>query len=173
MFTDVEGCTPLTQHLGDVEARELMRVHERIVRAALWTCGGWEVKHMGDGFLIAFTSARRALDCAVMIQRTLAPLNECTRYPLRVRIGVNAGEPIAECNDLFGSSVIAAARVMQLAAGGQVLVSDVVRQLAAGSGHQFTGRGALPLRGFDEPTTLFELLWTSQPALIPDGSPVG
>ncbi len=76
-----------------------------------------------------------------------------------MRIGINAGEPIAEEDDLFGSSVIAAARIAARADGGQVFVSDVVRQLAAGKGFLFSDRGEAVLRGFEEPIRLWELRW--------------
>jgi len=76
-----------------------------------------------------------------------------------VRIGLNAGEPIAEEEDLFGTAVIAAARIAARAEGGEILVSDVVRQLVAGKGFLFADRGEAALRGFDDPVRLFEVRW--------------
>jgi adenylate cyclase len=80
-------------------------------------------------------------------------------HPLRVRVGINAGEPIAEANDLFGTAVTLAARIMHQAAGGEVLASDVVRQLVAGKGFLFADAGIAPLKGFDEPVRLWSLRW--------------
>ena len=78
---------------------------------------------------------------------------------IRVRIGLNAGEPVAENDDLFGTAVIAAARIAALAEGGEILVSDVVRQLVAGKGFLFADRGEAALRGFEEPVRLYEVRW--------------
>ena len=78
---------------------------------------------------------------------------------IRIRIGINAGEPIAEDDDLFGSSVILAARTAAQANGGEVLVTDVVRQLVAGKGFVFADRGEVVLRGFEDPVRLYELRW--------------
>ncbi len=102
LFTDVEGSTALTQRLGDAKAREVLREHERIVREALKAHGGSEVKTMGDGFMASFPSATKALECAIAMQRAFAEHNESAPEPIRVRIGLNAGEPIAEDDDLFG-----------------------------------------------------------------------
>jgi class 3 adenylate cyclase len=82
-----------------------------------------------------------------------------TPEPLLVRIGINAGEPIAEGDDLFGASVIATARITAQAKGGQILASDVVRQLLAGKGFSFADFGEHALKGFDEPARLCEVRW--------------
>ena len=76
-----------------------------------------------------------------------------------MRIGINAGEPIAEGDDLFGASVIATARIAAQASGGQILASDVVRQLLAGKGFTFVEQGEHALKGFDEPVRLYEVRW--------------
>jgi class 3 adenylate cyclase len=157
LFTDVEGSTSLTQRLGDAKAREILREHERILREALRAYGGSEVKSMGDGFMVSFPSATRALECAVAIQRACAQHNETAEEPVRMRIGVNAGEPIAEEKDLFGTAVITAARIASQARGGQILVANVVRELAAGKGFLFADRGEVTLKGFEEPVRLYEV----------------
>ncbi len=159
LFTDVEGSTALTQRLGDAKARELLRAHERIVREALKAHGGSEVKTMGDGFMASFSSATRALECAIAMQRAFAEHNESAEEPLRVRIGLNAGEPIAEEEDLFGTAVILAARVAAKAEGGEIVASDVVRQLVAGKGFLFSDRGDVALRGFEDPVRLYDVRW--------------
>ncbi len=159
LFTDVEGSTALTQRLGDAKAREVLRAHERIVRDALKAHGGSEVKTMGDGFMASFSSATRALECAIAMQRAFAAHNEVAEEPIRVRIGLNAGEPIAEEEDLFGTAVILAARIAAKAEGGEILASDVVRQLVAGKGFLFSDRGDVALRGFEDPVRLCDVRW--------------
>jgi class 3 adenylate cyclase len=164
LFTDVEGSTALTQRLGDAGAREVLREHEGIVREALKSHGGSEVKTMGDGFMTSFTSATGALECAIAMQRAFAAHNESAEEVIRVRIGLNAGEPIAEeaesgREDLFGTAVNMAARIAGKAAGGEVLASDVVRQLVAGKPFLFADRGETALRGFEDPVRLYELRW--------------
>jgi len=159
LFTDVEGSTSLTQRLGDARAREVLRTHERIVREALRAHGGSEVKTMGDGFMASFSSATKALECAIAMQRAFAEHNESAEEPIRVRVGLNAGEPIAEEADLFGTAVIVAARIAAKAEGGEVLASDVVRQLVAGKGFLFSDRGDVVLRGFEDPVRLYEVRW--------------
>jgi class 3 adenylate cyclase len=159
LFTDVEGSTSLTRRLGDARARDLLRQHERITREALKAHGGTEVKTMGDGFMACFSSATGALECAIAMQRAFAEHNETAEEPIRVRIGLNAGEPIAEDEDLFGTAVIVAARIAAKAEGGEILASDVVTQLVAGKGFLFSDRGDVVLRGFEDPVRLYEVRW--------------
>jgi class 3 adenylate cyclase len=162
LFTDVEGSTALTQRVGDAKAREVLRAHERIVREALNAHGGSEVKTMGDGFMASFSSATGALECAIAMQTAFAEHNETAEEPIRVRIGLNAGEPIAEQEDLFGTAVNLAARIAAKAEGGEILVANVVRELAAGKGFLFADRGEIALRGFEEPVRLFEVRWQEE-----------
>jgi class 3 adenylate cyclase len=162
LFTDVEGSTALTQRLGDAKARAVLREHERIVREALKSHAGSELKTMGDGFMASFASATRALESAIAMQRAFAEHNQSAEEPILVRVGLNAGEPIAEEKDLFGTAVIEAARIASAAKGGEILVSDVVRQLAKGKDFLFADRGEVALRGFDEPVRLYEVRWQEQ-----------
>ena len=157
LFTDMESSTTLTQSLGDAKAQELVRAHNAIVREALAANGGSEIKHTGDGIMASFATASSALDCAVAIQRAVAQREDDS--PLRVRIGLNAGEPVAEDDDLFGTAVQVAARVCDRAEPRQILVSNVVRELAAGKGFLFADQGETALRGFEEPVRLYEVRW--------------
>ncbi len=159
LFTDVEGSTALTQRLGDAKARDLLREHERMVREALKAHGGSEVKTMGDGFMASFSSATKALECAIAMQRAFAEQNESAEEPIRVRVGLNAGEPIAEDEDLFGTAVNLAARICGHAEAGQILAPIVVRELAAGKQFLFADLGETALRGFEDPVRLYELRW--------------
>jgi class 3 adenylate cyclase/pimeloyl-ACP methyl ester carboxylesterase len=159
LFTDMEGSTTLTQRLGDAKAQELVRTHNTIVRDALKAHTGSEIKHTGDGIMASFASASRALECAIAIQRAFAAHNESAEEPIRVRIGLNAGEPIAEDQDLFGTAVQLAARICAHAAPEQILAPIVVRELAAGKRFLFADLGDVALRGFDDPVRLFEVRW--------------
>ena len=151
LFTDLEASTPLTQRLGDEGGQEILRGHNKTVRRALDDHGGREVKHTGDGIMASFPSAVSAVTAALQIQR------ELTSGEVRVRVGLNAGEPIAEDGDLFGRSVIKAARIADRAEPGQVLVSNVVMELCEGKTFEFASLGAVSLKGFDEAVTLFEV----------------
>jgi class 3 adenylate cyclase len=155
LFSDLEGHTAIMSRLGDAKGRELLREHERLTREALQAHSGTEVKSMGDGFMASFGSAQSALDCARAIQAAFAEpvLGEA----LKVRIGVNAGEPVADGDDLFGASVIAAARIAARAEGGQVLVANVMRELVAGKGFLFHDTGEHELKGLEEPVRVWEL----------------
>jgi class 3 adenylate cyclase len=159
LFTDMEGSTTLTQRLGDAKAQEVLRTHNRIVRDALKAHSGSEIKHTGDGIMASFASASRALECAIAMQRAFAQHNESAEEPIRVRIGLNAGEPIAEEEDLFGTAVQLAARICAQAEPGEILAPIVVRELAAGKGFLLSDRGDVALRGFEDPVRLFEARW--------------
>ena len=159
LFTDMEGSTALTQRLGDAKARDVLRQHERMVREALRSHSGSEVKTMGDGFMASFSSATKALECAIAMQRAFAEHNESAAEPILVRVGLNAGEPIAEEDDLFGTAVNLAARICANAEAGQILAPIVVRELAAGKQFMFADLGETELRGFEDPVRLFEVRW--------------
>jgi len=163
LFTDVEGSTALTQRLGDAKAQDVLRTHNAIVRGALKAQHGSEIKHTGDGIMASFTSASRALECAIAIQRALAQHNESNPdTPIRVRIGLSAGEPVAEEKDLFGTAVQLAARITAKAEAEEILVSDTLRGLVAGKGFLFSDRGDVALRGFEDPVRLFEVRWREE-----------
>jgi class 3 adenylate cyclase len=162
VFTDVEASTSLTQRLGDEKGRAVLREHERITREALKAHSGSEVKTLGDGFMACFSSATGALECAIAIQRAFAEHNESAEERIRVRIGLNAGEPIAEDEDLFGTAVNMAARIAAKAEGGEILASNVVRELVAGKGFLFSDRGDVVLRGFEDPVRLYEVRWREE-----------
>ena len=117
---------------------------------------------MGDGFMASFGSATKVLECAIAMQRAFAQHNEEAEEPINVRVGLNAGEPIAEGEDLYGTAVNEAARITATAKGGEILVSDVVRQLVKGKDFLFAARGETSLRGFEDPVRLFEVRWREE-----------
>ncbi|WP_354700128.1 hypothetical protein DSM112329_00391 [Paraconexibacter sp. AEG42_29] len=135
LFTDIEGSTALNEQLGDVRWLELLRRHHELVREQVDAHHGFEVKAQGDGFMLAFASARDAVQCARSIQNAIAAgLGEHPAGPVRVRIGLHTGEAIREASDYYGRDVVVAARIADHAQGGEILASAVVRQLAGSAG---------------------------------------
>ncbi len=119
---------------------------------------------MGDGFMASFSSATKALECAIALQQAFAQRNESAEEPINVRIGLNAGEPIAEDDpggrgDLFGTAVNVAARIASKADAGEILASNVVRELVAGKEFLFNDRGDTELRGFQDLVRVYEVRW--------------
>ena len=117
------------------------------------------MKHTGDGIMASFASVTRSIECAIAIQRALDAHSADAEHPIYVRIGVSAGEPVAENDDLFGAAVQLAARACNHAAAGSILVSTAVRELCVGKGFAFEARGPFELKGFDELVPLFEVRW--------------
>jgi class 3 adenylate cyclase len=160
LFTDIEGSTALGQRLGDKAYHALLAEHNRILREQVAGHGGHEVKSMGDGFMVAFASAARALSCAVAIQKAFAHHNETVEAPIRVRIGLNTGESIEEAGDYFGTAVTLAARIAARAQGGQILVSEVVRTVGGSlAGVEFCDAGRKQLKGIKGRQRVFEVGW--------------
>ncbi|MEX2158073.1 MAG: adenylate/guanylate cyclase domain-containing protein [Dehalococcoidia bacterium] len=160
LFTDMEGSTALTRRLGDAQAQTLVRRHNDVVREALRSHGGSEIKHTGDGIMASFQAASSGLECAIVVQRALQRHHQDDpEGQVRVRIGINVGEPVAEDDDLFGTAVQLARRVCDEAQPGQIVVSNVVRELVAGKGFLFSDAGEAALRGFDDPVRLYEVRW--------------
>ena len=122
---------------------------------------GREVKALGDGFMVVFASPRKALECAVAIQQELEDRNiDSPDEAVRVRIGVNTGEVVVEGDDVYGQAVNAAARIASRAKGGEILVSEIVRQLAgSGPDFVFTDRGRLRLKGFPDRWHLYGIVY--------------
>jgi class 3 adenylate cyclase len=158
MFTDLVGSTEMTARLGDRRGVEMVRAHDSIVRRALKDRGGREVKHTGDGIMASFEDAGAAIDAARSIQQGFAAFNLASRNPLRVRLGLDAGEPVADSNDLFGSTVNLAARLCQSAEPDSILVSEAVRDLVPRRADLFF-LGALELKGFPGSTKAYGVRW--------------
>jgi class 3 adenylate cyclase len=159
LFTDLVGHTEMMQRLGDAAGRDVLREHERITRDLLVAHGGTELKTEGDSFMISFDSVTAAVDCAIALQRAFAARNDTAAEHLNVRIGLNAGEPVEEDGDLFGSSVIIAARVAAHAAAGEILIPEPLRHLLAGKSYVYADRGETMLKGFEDAVRLYEVRW--------------
>jgi class 3 adenylate cyclase len=156
LFTDVEDFTGLSERLGDIEASQLLRAHQALVRREVDAHGGIEVSCQGDGFMVAFDGARRAIRAAVAIQRAI----EADGGEMRVRMGLHTGEAIREDEDLFGRTVIVAARIAAAATGGEILVSSLLRQLSDGSGEfAFGPARAEVLKGLPGVHDLHPVAW--------------
>jgi class 3 adenylate cyclase len=185
MFSDIEDSTVLTERLGDQRWRDVLQAHDDVVRGCVRDHGGFVVKHLGDGFMVAFQSARRALDCAIAIQRAFAGLSPpparghdgnggaaagAPASPIRVRIGLHAGETMREADDFFGKNVIVASRVAGKARGGEILVSDLLHRLVEPSVEPavFSAREDVELKGLAGAFTLYAVDWA--PAGTPQPS---
>jgi len=160
LFTDIVGHTEMMSRLGDERGRNVLREHERITREVLGAHDGTEVKTMGDGFMASFGSVTKAVECAIALQRAFAEREG--DEPLRVRVGINAGEPIEEDGDLFGATVILASRIAAKAEGGEILVADTVRGLSSGKGFLFADRGEFVAKGFEDAVRLYEVSWRKE-----------
>ena len=164
LFTDIVGSTALTQRLGDSGAMEVLRGHDDIVREALRATGGSEIKHTGDGIMASFTSASRAVQCAIAMQQRFQELAEASpESAIQIRVGISAGEPVVDKGDLFGTSVQLAARLCSHADAGGILVSHAVRELCAGKDLAFEVARELELRGFAEPVRAYPALRSPDP----------
>jgi class 3 adenylate cyclase/esterase/lipase len=159
LFTDIVGHTAMMHRLGDEKGRAVLREHEHVTRNTLKTYGGSEVKTMGDGFMASFTSITKSVECAIALQRAFDERNASAPEPITIRVGLNAGEPIQEDGDLFGETVIVAARIAAKAEGAEILVANAVRELCSGKGFLFADRGEFVAKGFEEPVRVYEVRW--------------
>lgn len=154
VFTDIEGSTEVLERLGEEGARKLFLDHDALVRPFVEQHGGTEVEKEGDSFMLAFAGARPAVECACAIQRALAD------HPLRVRMGLNTGDVVAEEDRYFGRTVYLAARVSAFAQGGEILVSDLTRALVGDLPRvSFADRGEHALKGLVGRHRLWEVEW--------------
>ena len=155
MFTDMVGSTEMTVELGDAGAVELVKAHDAVVRRSLEQHAGSEVKHLGDGIMASFDHVPAAVECALKIQEEFESYNRSSGRPIHVRIGIHAGEPVEDSNDLFGRAVQMAARICGVAQADAILVSVDVRDACAGADLKFAPIGLQALKGFSEPVQLF------------------
>jgi class 3 adenylate cyclase len=158
MFTDIVGSTEIILRLGDMRAAEVVRAHDSLVRRCLGRFRGREVKHTGDGIMASFDEVPSAVECSAAIQSSIAAFNGKSNYPFSVRIGVHAGEPIEESHDLFGATVHLAARLCEAAEPEQILVSDLVVQVA-GRPELFSGHRLITMKGFSDAQAVHAVKW--------------
>jgi adenylate cyclase len=157
-FTDIEDSTRLNDFLGDQRWLEILRAHNDVVTGAATEHGGTIVKGQGDGFMLAFPSARRALRCADAIERAVTERFNDPGSMIRVRIGIHVGEAVREADDFFGHAVTYAARIANQATGGEVVVSSLVHDLLAPTGEfEFGGPRVVELKGISGAHQIFPL----------------
>ncbi len=160
LFTDLESSVAETQQLGDARYVDQLRVHNTVIRDSLDAHNGREVKHTGDGIMASFVAASAAVESAITMQKSFATQNEARpEHPFRVRIGISAGEPVMDHDDLYGSAVNLAKRICDCAETGGILVAQVVRELCIGKDLPFADTGETELRGFEDPVRLYEVPW--------------
>ena len=149
MFTDIAGSTARAVELGDRRWRQLLDHHHRLVRGELKRFRGREVDTAGDGFFATFDGPARAVRCGCAIMEAVSKID------LTVRVGLHSGECEVTDNNVSGVAVHIGARVMSNARPGEVLVSSTVKDLVAGSGLRFVGRGSFSLKGIPDQWDLF------------------
>jgi class 3 adenylate cyclase len=152
LFTDIVGSTAAAEHHGDRAWKRLLEAHHEDVRGLLEAHRGHEVKMTGDGFLATFDSPGRAIACALRIVPAAHLLG------IEIRAGVHTGEVELAGGDLRGVAVHMAARIVELAGPGEVLVSATTRELASGGDVEFNDRGNYELKGISGARQLYEVL---------------
>jgi len=158
VFTDIEGSTALNASFGDSGWIEVLGAHNEIVARHAVEHGGTVVQRIGDGFMLAFPAARRALRCARAIEREVGATFDDPGSPIKVRVGVHTGEVIKRADEFFGQAVNYAARVAGAAAGGEILSSSVVHDLVSTDrGFHFGPPRTVELKGIDGPQRLYPL----------------
>lgn len=165
LFTDLVGSTALLDELGDDEFDRLRRVHFKMLREQVTAAGGNEVKSLGDGLMVVVPGAVDAVRCAVEMQRAVAG---APGAGVEVRVGLHVGDPIRDEDDYFGLPVVVARRLCDLAQGGQILASSLVRDLVGTrGGFEFRPLGEVELRGLSAPVAAFEVGWDRAAAATP------
>ena len=161
LFSDIEGSTQMTERLGDQRMQQVLRGHNEIVRHQVAAYEGFEVKSLGDGFMLAFSSARRGLQCAMAIQRAFAAYNRGrTEEQVLVRIGLHTGEFVQEMEDFFGRNVILASRIADQAQGGEILVSSLLKDLTDSAGDiRFGEVQEVELKGLGGMNLVYSVEW--------------
>jgi class 3 adenylate cyclase len=165
MVTDIAGSTRLAESLGDRRWITVLRHHNDLVRAEVDRHGGTEVKAQGDGFLVVFPSARRAILAAMAIQRSVCASDEHPDAPLRLRIGLHTGEIVDMDGDVLGQNVVVAVRIAAHARPGEIVVSGLTRDLtAAGGDIAFDDGAEVELKGLSQPWRVHRVSWSPAPA---------
>ncbi|MGH2829642.1 MAG: response regulator [Actinomycetota bacterium] len=167
LFTDIVGSTQEAARIGDAAWRRTLDAHDALVREALSRHGGREIDRAGDGFFASFEVPTDAIRCAQQVMGAVPALG------IALRSGIHTGECETRGNGLGGITVHVAARICGLAGPGEVLVSDTVKDLAAGAGFEFESRGVRTLRGLAKRRHLYSLAVPghSQPARPPRAEP--
>ncbi|HEU5302667.1 MAG TPA: adenylate/guanylate cyclase domain-containing protein [Acidimicrobiia bacterium] len=162
VFSDIESSTEYAMSLGDQRWFEVLGEHNEIIQSNLAKHRGNVVKNQGDGFMLTFPSARGALLCMIDVQRALATrAAETPDSPIRIRIGMHTGEAMVDAEgDLFGKHIIMAARIANLADGGQIFVSSLTKEITASGGDlKFGPPMELELKGIEGIHHVYNVIW--------------
>jgi adenylate cyclase len=147
VFSDIEGSTARNASLGDQEWVKVLKKHDELIQRRVADHRGFIVKNQGDGFMIAFAQPDDAVACSIAVQRDLMQ-KAGAGDGIRVRIGAHVGTSVRRGDDLFGLDVATAARIADLAEGGEILVSDALRQAVDGrAGIEFGASRDVQLKG--------------------------
>jgi class 3 adenylate cyclase len=161
MFTDIEDSTRLNAFLGDQRWLDVLRAHNEVVTKVTESAGGTVVKSQGDGFMLAFSSARTAVRCAIELQREINARFNDPGSPVRVRIGAHVGETVRESDDFFGQAVNYAARITSTASGGEIVTSSLVHTLLGGTGEfTFAAPRRIERKRIHEPQLVYPVAWS-------------
>jgi class 3 adenylate cyclase len=166
MVTDIADSTRVAERLGDRGWVAVLGAHNALVREQVGRHGGTEIKAQGDGFLVVFSSARRAILAAVGVQRALARYrDDHPDPPVAVRIGLHTGEIVDVDGDVFGQNVVVAARIADQAAPGEIVVSALTRDLTVSGGDlSFGPADEVELKGLSQPWRVHRVTWSREPA---------
>lgn len=159
MFTDIVTSTDLIGLIGDEAWERLLSWHDRELREAIAEHGGEEVRQTGDGFFVAFDSARDAVDCAVSIQRRLAEHRLEHGFSPTVRIGAHVAEATRQQSDYSGAGVHVAARIGDLGEGEQIVVSAELLDAAGPIPYSTSGAREVQLKGVSESVLVSNIDW--------------
>jgi class 3 adenylate cyclase len=153
LFTDIVDSTARASVAGDASWKRTVAMHDDVVRSVLPEFGGREIETAGDSFLVAFDNVESALRCGLALVEALAAIE------LPIRVGVHSGEVVMSQDHVRGLAVHAAARIVDQARAGEVLVSSTTHELAEGAtGLTFESRGRFRLKGLNREYELFSVV---------------
>jgi len=162
VFTDIEDSTKLNAFLGDQRWLDVLHAHNDVIADATAAAGGTVVKTQGDGFMLAFSSARAAMRCAIEVQRQIAGRFNDPGSPVRVRIGAHTGEAVREADDILGHAVNYAARVAASATGGEIVASSLIHGLLGTTGEfTFEEPPSIELKGIAGQQLVYPVAWAT------------
>lgn len=156
----------MLQKAGDERAQRIFKAHHRLLREAVESHGGLEVKWLGDGLMVAFDSAHDAVKCAIAMQQ--ASRRPTAGERLQIRAGLNVGEAFVDESDYFGTSVVVARRLCDRADAGQIFAADIVTRLLDGRGADISTKdlGPLELKGITNPVPAVEIIYQHDPMAL-------
>jgi class 3 adenylate cyclase len=163
VFTDIVGSTALAERVGDERWADVLRAHNRVVRAIVAAAGGEEVAFLGDGFLLMFKTPTAAWTCAQRLLQAMEALHiRFADAPVELRIGIHCGEAFRDGGDIFGRAVHMASRVADAAGAGEIAVSDACHELVRAEAPRFWRARERTLKGLPGRHRLF----ISRPGLV-------